>query len=126
MSAELKAIHDGLAPVEEYLQALLRRVTSLRAMSACPTCAPYPKTLRAVRQHKRNGQLPPTAGVLDDRRLRLGLSQAALARAASMSRQGITEILRGARNAPETRWHIHEVLLALEAEKGWVLKGMTA
>lgn len=62
------------------------------------------------------GPEPPDGAALRERRLALGLSQQAVARAAHVSRSEIAEIERGQRRNPWTRAHLAQTLDRLEAE----------
>lgn len=119
--AEVQGLYQALDAAESHLQALLRRVWSLRAMTATEAGRIEADGRWSAWNATRGGA--PSSAELAGRRRRLGLSQVALAKAAGMSRQGLTEIERDKRKSPHTRWLIHSVLLGLEQERE---KGKTA
>jgi DNA-binding XRE family transcriptional regulator len=99
-----QAIEDALAPVEDYLQALLRRVYSLR-QATCPACLHRQQT-----------------DTLRDRRMRLGLTQTQVAALADLSRQYVTDIESGRRTSPNARALLDALLSQHERQRGWIVR----
>ena len=98
LEAEVRTLHGALLALAEQQG---RHLPPLRE-------APAPASTPAV---------VPEAG-LRERRVALGLSQEALARAAGYSRSAVSAIEKGQRFSPDARLRLHEALSALEQRKG--------
>ncbi len=100
LEAEVRTLHGALLALAEEQGRRLPRVPEEPAPTPPRTAAATPEA------------------TLRERRLALGLSQEALARAAGYSRSAVSAIEKGQRFSPDARLRLHEALSALEQRKG--------